>query len=70
MGAATAMAAARNQFGRIDVLINNVGGAINFKPYVEFTEDQIVAEIRRSLFPTMWCCRAVLPIMVERRAAA
>jgi NAD(P)-dependent dehydrogenase (short-subunit alcohol dehydrogenase family) len=67
MGAATAMAAARNHFGRIDILINNVGGAINFKPYVEFTEDQIVAEIRRSLFPTMWCCRAVLPYMVERR---
>ena len=65
MGAATAMAAARNHFGRIDILINNVGGAINFKPYVEFTEDQIVAEIRRSLFPTMWCCRAVLPIMVR-----
>ena len=33
------MAAARNRFGRIDILINNVGGAINFKPYVEFTED-------------------------------
>ena len=54
-------------FGRIDILINNVGGAINFKPYVEFTEEQIVAEIRRSLFPTLWCCRAVLPFMVERR---
>jgi NAD(P)-dependent dehydrogenase (short-subunit alcohol dehydrogenase family) len=67
LGAATAMAAVRNHFGRIDVLINNVGGAINFKPFVEFTEDQIVAEIRRSLFPTMWCCRAVLPFMVAQR---
>ena len=66
MGAATAMAAARNHFGRIDILINNVGGAINFKPFVEFTEDQIVAEIRRSLFPTMWCCRGVLPIMLAQ----
>jgi len=52
LGAATAMAAARNRFGRVDVLINNVGGAINFKPYVEFTEEQIAAEIRRSLFPS------------------
>jgi NAD(P)-dependent dehydrogenase (short-subunit alcohol dehydrogenase family) len=67
LGAATAMAAARNRFGRVDVLINNVGGAINFKPYVEFTEEQIAAEIRRSLFPTMWCCRAVLPFMVQQR---
>ena len=66
LGASTAMAAARNRFGRIDVLINNVGGAINFKPFVEFTETQIEAEIRRSLMPTMWCCRAVLPSMVQR----
>jgi NAD(P)-dependent dehydrogenase (short-subunit alcohol dehydrogenase family) len=67
MGASTAMAAARNRFGRIDVLVNNVGGAINFKPYVEFSEPQIEAEIRRSLMPTMWCCRAVLPFMIEQR---
>ena len=63
----TVMAQANERLGRIDILINNVGGAINFKPYVEFTEEQIVAEIRRSLFPTLWCCRAVLPFMVERR---
>jgi NAD(P)-dependent dehydrogenase (short-subunit alcohol dehydrogenase family) len=68
LGAATAMAAARNRFGRIDILINNVGGAINFKPYVEFSEPQIEAEIRRSLMPTLWCCRAVLPFMIERRS--
>ena len=66
MGARTAMAAARNHFGRVDILINNVGGAINFKPYVEFTETEILAEIRRSLMPTMWCCRGVLPFMVEQ----
>jgi NAD(P)-dependent dehydrogenase (short-subunit alcohol dehydrogenase family) len=52
--------------GRIDVLVNNVGGAINFKPYVEFTEAEIAAEINRSLMPALWCCRAVLPGMVAR----
>ncbi len=67
LGATTAMAAARNRFGQIDILVNNVGGAINFKPYVEFTEAQIAAEIRRSLMPTLWCCRAVLPGMVAQR---
>jgi dihydroxycyclohexadiene carboxylate dehydrogenase len=66
LGASTAMAAARNHFGRIDILVNNVGGAINFKPYTEFTEAEIHAEIQRSLFPTMWCCRAVLPTMVAQ----
>ena len=29
-------------------------------------EAQIEAEIRRSLFPTLWCCRAVLPLMLEQ----
>jgi dihydroxycyclohexadiene carboxylate dehydrogenase len=67
MGASTAMAAARNHFGRIDILINNVGGTIWAKPYAHYMESEIEAEIRRSLFPTMWCCRAVLPFMVERQ---
>jgi dihydroxycyclohexadiene carboxylate dehydrogenase len=67
LGASTAMVAARNHFGRIDILINNVGGTIWAKPYAHYAEQEIEKEIRRSLFPTMWCCRAVLPFMVERR---
>ena len=55
-------------FGRIDILINNVGGTIWAKPFVHYEENQIEAEIRRSLFPTMWCCRAVLPIMVKQNS--
>ena len=58
------MAAAKARFGRIDVLINNVGGAIWMKPFQEFTEAEIIKEVNRSLFPTMWCCRAVLPEMI------
>ncbi|WP_269449419.1 SDR family NAD(P)-dependent oxidoreductase [Halomonas sp. HL-93] len=65
-GAEHTIKAAREQFGRIDILINNVGGAINFKPFTEFTEAQIAAEINRSLMPTLWCCRAALPLMVEQ----
>ncbi|MHA6782972.1 benzoate 1,2-dioxygenase electron transfer component BenC [Pseudonocardia saturnea] len=63
-GAEAALREAQGWQGRIDVLVNNVGGAINFKPFVEFTEHEITAEIRRSLMPTLWCCRAVLPGMV------
>ena len=36
---------ALSAFGRIDVLINNVGGAINFKPFTQFTDTEIRAEI-------------------------
>src|SRR6201998_994315 len=67
-GATAAIAGARERFGRVDILVNNVGGTIWAKPYAEYTEAQIEAEIRRSLFPTLWCCRAVLPGMLERGA--
>ncbi len=65
-GATMAIGAAMTHFGRIDILINNVGGTIWAKPYAEYDEAQIEAEIRRSLFPTLWCCRAVLPAMVKQ----
>ena len=64
-GAIAAMRATQERFGRIDLLVNNVGGTIWTMPYAEFGEAQIEAEIRRSLFPTLWCCRAVLPSMLE-----
>ena len=75
-GTATAIVADLEQFaeceramaaagGRIDVLVNNVGGTIWAKPYAEYAETEIEAEVRRSLFPTLWCCRAVLPHMLR-----
>jgi dihydroxycyclohexadiene carboxylate dehydrogenase len=64
-GAMLAIAEATARFGRIDILINNVGGTIWAKPYAEYTPEQIEAEIRRSLFPTLWCCHAVLPVMLK-----
>ncbi|HJO64953.1 MAG TPA: benzoate diol dehydrogenase BenD [Sphingomonas sanguinis] len=63
-GAAAAMAAAVTAFGRVDILVNNVGGAIRMRPFAAFEPEQIEAEIRRSLMPTLWGCHAVLPIML------
>lgn len=60
-GAHAAMACAVATFGRIDVLINGVGGAIRMRPFAEFEPEQIDAEIRRSLMPTLYSCHAVLP---------
>ena len=64
-GATAAMDSTAQRFGRIDILINNVGGTIWAKPYAAYEPEQIEAEVRRSLFPTLWCCRAVLPAMVQ-----
>lgn len=67
-GAAGLAEAAVARFGRVDVLVNNVGGAINFKPFTEFTAEEIAAELDRSLMTTLLTCRAVLPGMVAARS--
>ncbi|TBW11743.1 1,6-dihydroxycyclohexa-2,4-diene-1-carboxylate dehydrogenase [Azotobacter chroococcum subsp. isscasi] len=64
------MTAALERFGRLDILINNVGGTIWAKPFEHYAEEQIEAEVRRSLFPTLWCCRAALPAMLEQGRGA
>ncbi|RKG54320.1 1,6-dihydroxycyclohexa-2,4-diene-1-carboxylate dehydrogenase [Acinetobacter cumulans] len=66
-GAESVVTQAIAVYGRVDVLINNVGGAIWMKPFQEFSEDEIIKEVNRSLFPTMWCCRAVLPEMIKNQ---
>lgn len=65
-GAEAVVAAALTRFGRIDVAIHTVGGTIWAKPFEHYPPDQIQAEINRSLFPTLWSCRAVVPSMIQR----
>ena len=48
-GAIAAINGAQEHFDHIDILINNVGGTIWAKPYAEYGEAEIVAEIRRSM---------------------
>lgn len=64
------MEAAVARFGRLDVLVNNVGGTLWAKPFEHYEVHEIEAEVRRSLFPTLWCCHAALPYMLERGAGA
>ncbi len=64
-GAEAAITRAREALGGIDVVVNNVGGTIWAQPYQEYTPEQIQAEIQRSLFPTLWTCRAALPHLIE-----
>lgn len=67
---ARVMAAAVDAFDRLDILINNVGGTIWAKPFEHYEPSQIEAEVRRSLFPTLWCCHAALPYMLEQGGGA
>ena len=69
-GAETLMAETVSVFGRIDVLVNNVGGTIWMKPFHLYSEEEVKLELERSLMPTLWGCRAVLPIMMEQKAGS
>ncbi|WP_243429830.1 benzoate diol dehydrogenase BenD [Acetobacter sacchari] len=64
-GAQDAMEAAHIAFGKIDIVINGVGGAIRMRPFHAFEAIQIEAEIRRSLMPTLWGCHAALPYLLQ-----
>jgi NAD(P)-dependent dehydrogenase (short-subunit alcohol dehydrogenase family) len=69
-GAQALMTQAREACGRIDVLVNNVGGTIWIKPFHLYSEEEVRLELERSLYPTLWCCLAVLPIMMEQNAGS
>jgi NAD(P)-dependent dehydrogenase (short-subunit alcohol dehydrogenase family) len=69
-GAQELMTEATKAFGRIDVLVNNVGGTIWIKPFHLYTAEEVERELERSLFPTLWCCLAALPIMMEQKAGS
>lgn len=54
--------------GRIDVVINNVGGTIWIKPFWEYEPEEIEKEIQRSLWPSIWCCYEAIRFMCPRRS--
>jgi len=55
------------RLGRVDVLVNNIGGATQLKPFHLWEPEAIIQEMNRSILPTLYCSRAVLPHMIERR---
>lgn len=58
-------AAAR--FGRVDILINLVGGFWGFKTVADTTLDEWQRMFDLNLKPTFLCCRAVVPIMQKNK---
>lgn len=65
-GAQHAVRATVDRFGRIDIAVHNVGGAIRSKPFWEYSGEELRAEISRSLWPTLWCCHEIIPVMRQQ----
>jgi NAD(P)-dependent dehydrogenase (short-subunit alcohol dehydrogenase family) len=65
------MKATKDRFGRIDILVNNVGGAQGGGGMGwEQTPENLEANIRNSLHTCLWGCWAVLPYMIEQRSGS
>ncbi len=67
------MAETKERFGRIDILVNVVGGAMSetgHKLGWEFTPEELEMNVKNNLWTCLYCCWAVMPYMAEQRSGA
>src|SRR5579884_4456417 len=55
------------KMGRIDILVNLVGGFWGFKTVAETTVAEWQAMFDLNLKPTFLCCRAIVPVMQKNK---
>jgi 3-oxoacyl-[acyl-carrier protein] reductase len=56
-----------NQFGAIDVLVNNAGMLGSFSPFEDLTDDEWLQVFNLNLFSVVKLTRAVLPYMTKQK---
>jgi len=54
------------EFGRIDILVNNVGGITQVAPILELSEELWDADIKRNLKSVFLCSQAVARVMLQQ----
>jgi NAD(P)-dependent dehydrogenase (short-subunit alcohol dehydrogenase family) len=56
-----------SEFGKIDILVNNVGVCILGYPLINYTEEQIDTMLDINVKGTIFCCQQVIPHMAKQK---
>ena len=56
-------------FGKVDMMVNNAGGAENNAPVAELTDEAFDLALRWNVWSTFWCTRRALNDMIPRKWA-
>jgi NAD(P)-dependent dehydrogenase (short-subunit alcohol dehydrogenase family) len=51
-------------FGRIDIMVNNAGGATNHAPVAQLTDEALDDALKWNLWSTFWCSRKAVNYMI------
>jgi 3-oxoacyl-[acyl-carrier protein] reductase len=69
-GATAAVHGAVHTFGRLDILVNNVGGSLRSGPFDRASEEQWREVMDLNLFSAVWCSRRAVERMREQGGGA
>jgi len=58
------------EFGRIDILVNNVGGAASFGPVMQMSRSDFEKTIAINLISTFLCSQSVAKIMLKQQSGS
>jgi NAD(P)-dependent dehydrogenase (short-subunit alcohol dehydrogenase family) len=53
-------------FGRVDIMVNNAGGATNHAPVAQLTDEALEDALKWNLWSTFWCSRKAVNYMIPQ----
>jgi len=68
--AVAATAAAKSQFGGLDIVINVAGGFFSYGPFTEVKPETLDRELAVNFKTAFYTCQAAMPLLIERGTGA